>query len=314
MRKNIKKLLLAAFVMAATFILAPSVDAKAYGITQVNPAKDSITVQWTPESRSVINYMVYVGTSSSDAVLVATLPSTATSYKVANLPAGVERYVKVAYTYKSSSSNTIYDSYVGYERCRTIPVVVNNVRQERWYYYLKSFDVKWDELEAADSYEYELYNSKGKRIKTGTTSSTSMEHSKKVSNNMIYKVRVRATSQIAGQTYTTAWSPYCYCFTQPRVKSVKVSGSKLTVKWQKISGATGYDIYVSTKKTKGYKKVKSVGKNASSVTIKKFKGKKFKSSKRYYVYVAATKKANGTKYDSGRLYYWNSKDSGSGYF
>ena len=313
MKKSIQKLFAALFVMAATLILTPSVDAKA-ALTQVNPAKDSITVQWEPEDR-VINYMVYVGTSSSDAALAATLPATATSYKIANLPAGVERYVKVEYTYKSSYGDKVYDSSVGsIWDARTIPVVVNNVKQERWYYYLKSFNVEWDKLEAADSYEYELYNSKGKKLKSGTTSSTSISHSKKVSNNMIYKVRVRATSKVAGQTYTTAWSPYCYCFTQPRVKSVKVSGNKLTVKWQKITGATGYDIYVSTKKTKGYKKVKSVGKNASSVTIKKFKGKKFKSSKRYYVYVAATKKANGKKYDSGRLYYWNSKDTSSGYF
>ena len=88
----------------------------------------------------------------------------------------------------------------------------------------------------------------------------------------------------------------------------------VTLKWAKINGATSYDVYVSTSKTKGYKKVKTVGKSKSSVTIKKFKGKKIKKSKKYYVYVAAAKKVGKKRYDSGRLYYWNSKDTKYGYF
>ena len=130
----------------------------------------------------------------------------------------------------------------------------------------------------------------------------------------VQRKRFPTQSTICGQTYTTPWSSYAYCFTQPRIKSVKVSGNKLTVKWDKINGATSYDVYVSTKKTTGYKKVATVGKSKSSATIKKFKGKKFKSSKKYYVYVAAAKKVGKKRYDSGRLYYWNSKSSGYGYF
>jgi hypothetical protein len=50
------------------------------------------------------------------------------------------------------------------------------------------------------------------------------------------------------------------------------------------------------------------------VTIPKLKGKAFSSKKTYYVY-AETKKKNGKKVNtSGHLYYWNTKNTGYGYF
>jgi len=309
MKKGMKKLVLAMFVMVATLVFAPKVDAKAYGITQTNPAKNSITVTWTAKDDATA-YYVYVGEDYSTSTLVATLPANATSYTINGLPAGCERYVGVKYKNVRG-----YEGSVGSEYdCRTIPDAMTKVYQERWYYFLKSFNVEWEPLEAADTYEYILYNAKGKKLASTTTYSTSMSYSKKVSNNMIYNIKVRAVSEICGQKYYSAWSNTCYCFTQPRVKSVKASNGKLQIKWQKITGATGYDIYVSTKPTTGYKKVKSVGKSKSSVTIKKFKGKKIKSSKKYYVYVASKKKVGKTTSTSGRLYYWNSKNKKSDYF
>lgn len=314
MRKSMKKLLVAAFMLAAFFALVPSVEAKAYGITQTNPSKNSITVTWEAKN-DAINYSVYVGEDYSSLALVATLPATATSYTVTNLPAGCERCVQVKYTYKRTYSDTVYESSVGSEyNLRTIPDKIQNVRQEKWWYFIKTFDVTWDDQEAIDSYEYIIYKNTGKKLQSGKTTGIKCSSTKKISNTMVYKVKVRGTSTICGQTYTTPWSSYAYCFTQPRIKSVKVSGNKLTVKWDKINGATSYDVYVSTKKTTGYKKVATVGKSKSSATIKKFKGKKFKSSKTYYVYVAAAKKVGKKRYDSGRLYYWNSKSSGYGYF
>ncbi|MBE5882141.1 MAG: hypothetical protein E7289_07555 [Lachnospiraceae bacterium] len=313
MKKSIQKVLMAAFVLAATLMLAPSVDAKAYGITQINPAKDSITVTWTAEPDAT-NYKVYVGESYSDAVLYAVLPATATQYTISGLPAGCEKYVAVKYTYQSSSGNT-YEYNVGSDYdLRTVPAKVTGVKQEKWWYFIKQFDVIWDDVESADSYEWIVYNNSGKKLKSGTATGNRFTYSKKVSNTMVYKVKVRAKSTICGKTYTTPWSSYGYFFTQPRVKSVKATNGKLTIKWDKISGATGYEVFVSTKKTTGYKKVKTVSKSKSSVTIKKFKSSKIKKSKKYYVFVKAIKKVGSRKYTSGKLYYWNSKNSSYGYF
>ena len=131
---------------------------------------------------------------------------------------------------------------------------------------------------------------------------------------MVYNIRVRAYADIAGQRLYGDWSDLCYCFTQPRLKSLKVSGNKLTVSWGKVAGATGYDVYVSTKPKTGYKKVKSVGKNVSSLSITKLKGKSISSKKKYFVYVETKKKVNGQVNKSGRLYYWNTKNKSYEYF
>jgi hypothetical protein len=127
-------------------------------------------------------------------------------------------------------------------------------------------------------------------------------------------MQVRAYTTLNGQTYYGDWSDAAYFFTQPRITKAKVSGNKLTVKWKKVGGATGYDIYVSTKPTTGYKKVKSVSAKASSVTLTKLKGKKISSKKKYYVYIATKKKTSTGTYTSGKLYYWNTKNSSFGYF
>lgn len=71
--------------------------------------------------------------------------------------------------------------------------------------------------------------------------------------------------------------------------SVKPSKKAATVKiTKKVSNATGYEIYRSTKKTKGYKKVKTT-KSLS------FKNKKLKSKKTYYYKVRAYKTVSGSK-------------------
>ena len=106
------------------------------------------------------------------------------------------------------------------------------------------------------------------------------------------------------------------CFNQARIKetSIKVKKGSLSFQWGKVGGASGYDVYISTKPKKGYKKVKSVGKNTTKLTIRKFKGKKINPKKTYYMYVE-TKKKNGSKVNkSGRLYYWNTKSKNFGYF
>lgn len=70
-----------------------------------------------------------------------------------------------------------------------------------------------------------------------------------------------------------------------KVKKNK-SKKSVVISWKKVSGANGYQIYVSTKKKSGYKKVADVKK--TSATIKKKKGI-------YYVKVRAYKKTEGKK-------------------
>lgn len=70
---------------------------------------------------------------------------------------------------------------------------------------------------------------------------------------------------------------------------VKSGKKKAVIKWSMVPGASGYQVYRSTKKSKGYKKVKTV-KNGKTVS---FTNKKLKKGKKYYYKVRAYRTVGG---------------------
>ena len=58
----------------------------------------------------------------------------------------------------------------------------------------------------------------------------------------------------------------------------KYSNTKVKVKWSKINGTSGYEVYRSTSKTKNFKLLKRVNKSYSSYTFKTTKYKTY-----YYI-------------------------------
>ncbi|MBQ6440400.1 MAG: hypothetical protein IJJ06_09800 [Mogibacterium sp.] len=69
------------------------------------------------------------------------------------------------------------------------------------------------------------------------------------------------------------------------IKSVTSKKTSVTLKWKKVSGAKGYVVYRSTKKSSGFKAVKTF-KKGSTV---KFTNKKLKKNKTYYYKIRAYK-------------------------
>ena len=73
------------------------------------------------------------------------------------------------------------------------------------------------------------------------------------------------------------------------IKSLKKSGKKaVKITYKKVSGVSGYQIYMSTKKKSGFKKIATLSSKKSSYT----KGK-LKKGKRYYFKVRTMKKVSG---------------------
>ena len=228
MRKNLKTLAMG-IVFAVALMFAPSAKAEAADMAQVNLATDSITVQWQPET-DALKYNIYVGTSSSDATLYTTVGADHTTFTIPGLTAGSQKYISVKYEKRYTYSGTIYEGYVDSGYFKTLPGKVTGLKQEKWWYFIEAFDTIWNEMEAADQYEYIIRNSSGKKLKQGTTSSNRASY-EKASNKKIYTVQVRAIETINGQKCYGAWSDKAYCFTQPRIKTLKASGNKITVKW-----------------------------------------------------------------------------------
>ena len=77
------------------------------------------------------------------------------------------------------------------------------------------------------------------------------------------------------------------------LKNVKKSSqNKAQLTWKKVKGATGYEVYQSTKKNGTYKKVKTIKKN-KVITVKT---KSLKKKKTYFFKIRTYKTVDGKKY------------------
>lgn len=276
-------------------------------LKQISATKTSISVDWAAP-RGANRFKVYVSEDYRNYKNVGT--TSAKNFTITGLKSAKEYNVRVvpvsASGEESSSTKTLYDA-------KTLPDKITGFKQKSWYYFINQLYVEWDQLDAVDGYEVVITNGKGKRLKAPKLSGYSSSFGiSKVSNRQIYTLKLRAYTVLNGKKYYSSYSTL-RCFTQPQIKSCVVKGKKLKISWPKVSGATGYDVYVSTSKRRGYRKIKSVGKRTSSVTISKFRGKRFNKRKTYYAYVVTKKKVGKKTYNSGKLYYWNSKNKSIGY-
>ncbi len=156
--------------------------------------------------------------------------------------------------------------------------------------------LKWNKVTGADGYRVYKYNSKTKKYeKLKDVTKTTLKISK-LKAGTIYKYKVRAYTKDDG----TIWGDYSKVFETatkcktPKITKLTTTKGKATVKWSNVSGESGYQVYYSTKKDSGYKKVKSY-----KVNVVKGSKSKLKSGKKYYFKVRAYKKTDsGTVYSS----------------
>ena len=275
-----------------------------YDISQTDAQKKSLTIGWS-NAQNATSYNVYYKKygAENDYKLAGT--TAATSFTLSNLKAGTKYDVKVAPVNGSEVgyARTLYDAV-------TLPDKMNGLKQKKWWFFIKVLDVTWDKQSAADGYEVILYDNTGKKVTKTTVKYNGISFRKM--KDKVYSVKARSYMTYKGKKYYSSWKKI-YCLNQARIKKIGVKNKKLNISWGKISGATGYRIYVSTNAKKGYKRVATVSKNKSSYSLKKFKGKKISSKKTYYVYVETVCNKKGSKNSSGGLYYWNSKTGNFGY-
>ncbi len=164
----------------------------------------------------------------------------------------------------------------------------------------KGVKLTWNR--AANGTGYVVYRSVNgsayKKYKTiNSLSTTSMVDSgaKKSGTKYAYKIYVYRTAN--GKVYNSSASAekVTYYMAAPAWKSLKNSSARaMTVKYGKISGATGYQIQYATAKTfKGAKTLNIAGAKNVSRTVKRLA-----KNKRYYVRVRSYKKSGKVTYYS----------------
>lgn len=304
-----------AMALVLTCILPFSIKALAKDQTyeslkQTDQTKNSVTIEWSSYLEKLYSgytisnqeLKVYEGYKEEDSTPVLTIPleNTERSYNIEGLKPGMRYSVEYRADYTTDSG---YNSDLSTtSSVYTLPGKVKGVEQAKWWYWALGCDVEWEEQTGADGYEYVVKNYKKKEIAKNSAHYTSNRCSFKVKNNMVYTIKARAYTELNGKKYFGDWSDAAYCFTQPMVNKASYSKGKMTVKWNKVNGCDDYTIYVSTKETKGYKKVKTVKASQTSLSLSKVDGKQVSSKNKYYFYIVGTKKVNGKKYTSGKHY------------
>lgn len=156
-----------------------------------------------------------------------------------------------------------------------------------------SVKISWNKLNGAEGYQVYLYNTKTKKYqKYKYVNSNSLTISK-LSSSLTYKIKVDGIRKINGanRVISTATLAIGTKTLTPSISSIKSAKKAATVKWKKISGASGYEIYMSTSKNGKYTRKKTItnGKTISS----KVTG--LKSKKNYYFKIRTYKTVAGKK-------------------
>lgn len=142
-------------------------------------------------------------------------------------------------------------------------------------------------------YELYRYNAAKKkytrivRIKNGNTT---YYLNRNRSSAATYKYYVRPYKIVAGQPYYGANSTVLTVTTPPKKAVFKLSSAKkrVTVKWNKVTRATGYKVWYKTSSKGKWKRLKTL-----SSARRKYTSPKLKKGKTYYFKVVSYKKANG---------------------
>ncbi|MCM1364086.1 MAG: fibronectin type III domain-containing protein [Faecalibacterium sp.] len=150
-----------------------------------------------------------------------------------------------------------------------------------------SITIKWGKVKNATGYR--VYQKKGnewKSVKTVDSKTTSLTV-KSLKSSTEYQFKVRAYTKKGSATAWGDYSKVVKCktkaVTKVTISSTSATNNSVTLKWGKITGATGYRVY----QKKGDKWVKLADVTSCSYTVKKLK-----ASTSYSFQVKAFKTAN----------------------
>lgn len=179
------------------------------------------------------------------------------------------------------------NNYGGLKTMRYL-ISVSNVKSVRAQGYGDYVQVSWQAVPGAQGYA--VYDLKGRLV----ARTTDLLYRQTDLNALTeYGFKVRAYIVVNGTTHYGGFSGAVRAVTSIATPVVGLKGGKKKahVSWRRIKGVSGYEIYRSNKKSKGYKKIRTAGR----VSITSYTNKRLAGKTRYYYKVRAYKIVNGRK-------------------
>lgn len=277
-----------------TVVTAPG---KAGGITYTARTDRSITLRWNSVSGAT-GYRVYYKTKNGKTLTkqVAAGSGKTTSVKITGLSA-VTSYTFCIKAYKrQSSSIVVWGGSSANKAIATTPGSVRNLRVTKRSN--STISLSWNSVSNADGYYVYKYNTKTGKWnlkKTIRTRKTTTFVGSQLAAGTTHKYKVVAYKYVNRVLVTNAGSTVA-SITTPATPAISAAAgaNKATVAWRKVSGASGYVLYMSTSKNGKYTKVKTL----SSASVKYVKTG-LKKGNKYYFKLVAYKTYGGRNYYSG---------------
>lgn len=212
------------------------------------------------------------------------------------------RYNIRVYPYCKSLSETPFvavdqRAYATGKNIPVVPLKIGDIELEEFFTYTGLAKLSWEKSGAAAGYQWEILD--GDKKTDGGSGKENSVTTTKMQMNKFYRVRARGYINIGDGKKYGEWSEWQYVSSQPKTITYRQSAGSLALTWSKVSGATSYTVYVSSKKPEDIsdmKKVKTV--KGNTYTVKKLDGRSIERNRRYYIVIVANKETDGGTYHS----------------
>lgn len=243
-------------------------------LKQTSTTLNSVTISWSPANGA----QGYVVIDKDTRILADVKGTSHTLY----LPEGTVDYLigVVPYDANNYGTSALDAIYVATKPKKITGLKINGAFASK-----NKLNVIWNDS-TCYGFEAYCYNKSNKLVQKVDESNYRSTTFSKTNTQNIYSVKVKPYVYINGnQKLYGDMSSTLYAVPQPRIttqnKDVNLHSVKL--KWKKVKGASKYVIYVSTKKTSGYKKVATVKSSKNSYVVNKFKGKTIDTRSKKYI-------------------------------
>ena len=312
MKKKQRSLIL---IIAALFTLLLTASAvQAAGIRMTSASQKSVKVGWdTPASSSPVNinyFTVSWGKNSSSLSHTKRVAGTSRSLGITGLKPNNRYTVKLECNYTVIASGNTYNMTLASLTVQTVPGKVSAAKTV--YNFGSSqngFYLNWPAPSGdgySINYQVAIRNLSGKTLKTFDQSSRVIS-STSFTLKQVARAYIRGYIKVNGKNCYGPWASKPI-IPQPILsdntsKSYIDGNGKLHLSWSRVSGATGYNVYVSTTSSRsGYTRVGRASGSASGVIVSSYKGSSYKTGTTYYIKVLTTSKI-GNSNGKDNFYY-----------
>lgn len=154
--------------------------------------------------------------------------------------------------------------------------------------------MSWNKVSGATGYRVYQYNTSTKKWKAVANIKNTNYTFKNLKSGTTYKFTVRAYKNQGGKTYLSPKYTTFTSSTNPATVNFKLTAGskKATVKWSKVTGATGYKVYYKTSKNGSWKLLKTANNKTTS-----YNKTGLTKGKTYYFTVKAYRMVGGKTYN-----------------